>query len=438
MINRSNPLVSIIVPVYNAETYLNRCIDSICNQQYKNFELLLIDDGSTDQSAQILDSYAAQDSRIHVYHRDNCGVSATRNYALSLCKGDYIQFLDSDDWIPSDSTKLLVRCAIEQDCDLVIADFYRVVGERISQKGDIEIDHLLTRQEFANYMMENPADFYYGVLWNKLYRTDIIRDNQLRMDSDISWCEDFLFNLEYIRHSNTFYALQAPVYYYFKRKGSLVSQSFSISNTIKTKLNIFDYYNQFYKDTYEEADYENIRLHVYSFLFAAAKDNHLPPVPMPGIQKLGKERVNVVDDAVQLDSITGELYRSRKLLERLCESIAAKHNITTEEVLFLFVLHQNIHINSVSMLADLSGYSRRKTMVLLQRLSKREMIQITNRTRSIIDISFLAPVQPVLAELDTITQDYDHTIYDHFTPDEIAVYQQFQLRIKNNIADALH
>lgn len=433
----AKPLVSIIVPVYNAQDYLARCIDSILHQEYKNYELLLVDDGSTDSSGEILDNYAKNDNRINVYHRKNCGVSSTRNFALSLCKGEYIQFLDSDDWIPPDSTKLLVRCALEQQCDLVIADFYRVVGERISQKGDIEDDHLLTRQEFANYMVENPADFYYGVLWNKLYRAQIIKEHHIRMDSNISWCEDFLFNLEYIRHSNTFYALQAPVYYYFKRKGSLVSQEFSISNTIKTKLNVFDYYNQFYKDTYKEEDYENIRLHVYSFFFASAKDNTLPPIPMKGVQKLGKERSKVIEEAIRLDGIAGELYRMRKLFERLCGTIAAKNNLTLEEVVVLFMLVQNIHINSVTTLADLCGYSKRKTASLLQRLVKRKFIQITNRSRSIIDISLLGPAQVVLADMNTIPEDFSHICFEHFTEDEIRMYHLLTDIIKKNTEDIL-
>ena len=148
--------------------------------------------------------YAAADARITVIHKENTGVSDSRNLAISQACGTYLQFLDSDDWITPDATKLFVRAAIEHDCDLVIADFYRVVGERVSYKGDIEDDGVLTREEFAAHMMENPADFYYGVLWNKLYRRDLVEKYHLRMDVSVNWCEDFLFNLEYILHANVF------------------------------------------------------------------------------------------------------------------------------------------------------------------------------------------------------------------------------------------
>ena len=155
-----NPTVSIIVPVYNAEDYITRCIESIISQEYTDFELLLVNDGSRDASGAICDAFASRDSRIQVIHKENTGVSDSRNIAISQARGTYIQFLDSDDWITPDATKLLVRSAKEYHCDLVIADFYRVAGERVSHKGDIEDDTVMTKEEFAAHMMENPADYY--------------------------------------------------------------------------------------------------------------------------------------------------------------------------------------------------------------------------------------------------------------------------------------
>ena len=191
-----HPIVSIIVPVYNAEKTLARCVDSILNQTYQDYELLLVNDGSTDSSGGLCDSYAARDQRVRVFHKENAGVSNARNLALAQARGTYLQFLDSDDWITPEATLSLVRAAEDHQCDLIISDFYRVVGERVSHKGDIDEDSVLTREEYAAHMMENPADFYYGVLWNKLYRREIVEAHHLRMDPEISWCEDFMFNLE--------------------------------------------------------------------------------------------------------------------------------------------------------------------------------------------------------------------------------------------------
>lgn len=259
-----NPVLSIIVPVYNAENYLNRCVDSILNQEYADFELILADDGSTDSSGDICDSYAVRDPRVRVIHKANSGVSDTRNQAMAQARGTYIQFLDSDDWITPDASKLLVRTAENYHCDLVVADFYRVSGNRVSHKGDIEDDVVLTREGYAAHMMENPADFYYGVIWNKLYRRDIIEKNHLKMNTELNWCEDFLFNLEYILHAETFFALQTPIYYYVKTKGSLVSQNATLLNTVRTKLTVFEYYNQFYKQDAHRGNHAQKEVHPFN------------------------------------------------------------------------------------------------------------------------------------------------------------------------------
>ena len=144
-----NPVGSSIVPVYNAERTLNRCIDSVLHQEYKNVELILINDGSTDQSGEICRTYAAEDPRVRLIAKGNTGVSDSRNRGLEAAGGEYIQFLDSDDWITPDATRLLVGCAQRSQCDLVVADFYRVVGDKLAHKGSIQENAILTLQEYA-------------------------------------------------------------------------------------------------------------------------------------------------------------------------------------------------------------------------------------------------------------------------------------------------
>ena len=117
----ANPMITMIIPVYNAERTIARCIDSVLKQEYTNFELLIVDDGSTDNSGAICDSYEEKDSRIRVIHQENSGVSASRNLALSLARGTYVQFLDSDDWITPNAMRLLSNAALTFHCDMVIS-----------------------------------------------------------------------------------------------------------------------------------------------------------------------------------------------------------------------------------------------------------------------------------------------------------------------------
>ena len=430
------PTVSIIVPVYNAEATLRRCVDSILTQQYTDFELLLVDDGSTDASGVICDEYAAQDTRVHAIHQENAGVSTARNRALDQAQGVYLQFLDSDDWITADATRSLVRAAEAHRCDLVIADFYRVVGERLSRKGDIDEDAVLTREEYAAHMMENPADFYYGVLWNKLYRREIVEKHRLRMDPEISWCEDFLFNLEYIRRAERFYALQVPIYYYVKTKGSLATQGLTVSKTVKMKLTVFEYYQQFFKTVLDEEEYERSRLKVYRFLVDAAGDGAVSPLPTA--RKLGSERVRACAGGLLGEGCLCDAFRERKLLESHLETAALKNGLTLQDAQLLLALHQLSQPCTRRELADFLNLSRSSLALALQRLTSKGLLEREAASDS-------EERQPVLTpESDSILQDLELAAADcqairmaDFSPEEQAQYQAMAQRITRNIQKSL-
>lgn len=432
------PKVSIIVPVYNAEKSIGRCIDSILNQEYTDFELLLMDDGSKDASGAICDEYAAKDARVKVIHKANSGVSDTRNQALDLAGGTYLQFLDADDWITPNATRLLVEAAEQHHCDMVIADFYRVVGERVSHKGAIEEEGILTKEAFATQMMENPADFYYGVLWNKLFRREIVEKYKLRMDSAISWCEDFMFNLEYIRHCEVFYALQVPIYYYVKTKGSLASQGMSISKTIKMKLMVFEYYNDFYKQVLTEEDYEKNRIQVYKFLVDAAGDGFVPPAILPWAKKLGEERMSASQEAVESDGVLMEEYRNRKLLDYYMEPVAIKNELSVEEIRVIFYLAQNQTFANRKELADFIGMGSRSLTIVLQKLFQKKMVQVTKkRGRELLQIKFLPESAAILEELSGVQEKYDQARFTGFTQEERKQYERLSERMKQNIQKIL-
>ena len=461
------PMVSIIVPIYNAEQYLRRCVDSILNQEYTDFEVFLVNDGSTDSSGDICEEYGNKDTRVIVIQKENTGVSDSRNLALDRARGKYLQFLDSDDWITPDATRLFVRAAEEYGCDMVISDFYRVVGERLSPKGDIEEEGVLTREEFAAHMMENPADFYYGVLWNKLYRRDIVVEHKLRMDTDISWCEDFMFNLEYIRYAKVFYALHAPIYYYVKRKGSLASQGINISKTVKMKLNVFEYYNNFYKHVLEEEDYEKNRLQVYRFFIDAAGDGTVPPSILPGSKKLGDERVFVNTQILQAEGPAGEDYRKRKLLEHYLEPVALKGDLKVMDVCLLLCLCEKHEWDSRRELADFAGITRTNLTSGLQRLTMKGFLKVEevkepkpskkdkttgkNKMKAAemaetkrkgrggrIAVTILPAADAVMKELEMAQRDYDAARFAGFTEEELIKYAELSEKIKENTKNILY
>ena len=434
------PAVTIIIPVYNAETTLRRCVESVLAQEFTDFELLLADDGSRDGSGALCDEFAARDPRVRVFHRENAGVSAARNFCLDQARGRCLQFLDADDWITSDATKLLVRAMEEHACDLVVSDFYRVVGERVSHKGDIDEAQVLSREEYAAHMMENPADFYYGVLWNKLYRREIVERHHLRMDTAVSWCEDFMFNLEYIRRAETFFALQVPVYYYVKTKGSLCTQGISISRTIQTKLMVFEYYNRFYKSVLDEEDYEKQRLKIYRFLVDAAEDGGIPPTA----KRLGSERVRAFPGALEGQGFLFDSFRERKLLDYYLEPAALKNGLSLPEARLMLHLRQTDSCTRRE-LADLAGLSRGRLPVLLNRLEGRGLVSAVERPlperkrgrERRLEITFPPAAGPVLEDLAEAWEDFSSARFAGFTPEERERYEEFSGRIQENIRDVL-
>lgn len=450
-------MVSMIVPVYNSEKTLSRCIDSILNQTYRDFELILLNDGSTDTSGEICDAYAKRDSRVRVVHKENTGVSDTRNRGIDLARGEYLQFLDSDDWITPDATTLFVRTATEQQCDMVISQFYRVIGEHVSQKGAIDEDGLMDRSTYANHMMQKPADFYYGVLWNKFYKRSIITEHRLRMDQSISWCEDFMFNLEYVRHTQTIYAMKVPVYYYVKTKGSLVSQGMSMKKMIRMKRTVFACYNDFYKDVFDEAEYEKRRIQIYRFLIEAAGDGEVAPLILPGSYRLGAERTSVSTAVQEGEGFFFDIYRERKLQERLFDAIALKNELQVADIKLLYYLSQPHENCTFQEMASMLNIPRRELSQAIQRLLAKEMIEVRSRVKNrgkertkntekpqeerkrtrLREYVVRAEADALLSEILSAINDFEQLQYEGFSQEEIRMYEMLNEKRNQNIRNAI-
>lgn len=438
----NTPIVSIIVPVYNAakplgenKTVLHRCIDSILNQEYRDYELIVVDDGSKDESGKILDEYATKDERINVIHKENSGVSNTRNLAIQNARGKYIQFLDADDWITTDATKSLVRTMEESKTDLVIADFYRVVGENTSHKGRIDSDKVLTRDEFADYMIQNPADYYYGVLWNKLYKKSIIDTYHLKMDASLSWSEDFIFNLEYLLHVKHVAPLQLPIYYYVKTEGSLVSQSrFDIRNIVDMKLSVIKYYDNFYKSIYDEKEYARKRPEILSFLVGFATDDSAISF---STKKLGEEIIPVAKLSDHKQDAILHNYYTTKLLERLLQRISTETGLSSNE---LIVIHYLSCFPNSNVTKDMSLFTDINQFLLVPLLEKLVFNEYVTRVKSSDFETYYSLTQKaksITKQLNQLTQDFDSIRFAGIEPSTQKLLQSTEETIYENIRQKL-
>ena len=194
------PLVSVIVPVYNASSHVARCLESIRKQTYKNLEIIVVNDGSQDASLPVCQMFARVDERIVLIDQANSGVSATRNLAIGMAKGKYLQFVDSDDYLDPNATQLMVDKAEGNQADMVIAHYFRVERvlvppakegaepqerEVIDRYGFLS-EGFYSKVDFAKNLMQEPASFYYGVMWNKLYRRDIVHIHAIRCSEELT------------------------------------------------------------------------------------------------------------------------------------------------------------------------------------------------------------------------------------------------------------
>ena len=206
------PKISVIVPVYKAEKYLHRCVDSILAQTFTNFELLLINDGSPDNSGVICDEYAQKDSRVRVFHKENGGVSAARNLGLDNATGEYITFCDADEYVGAEWL-MAYSDAMMHNTDLTIQGYHIIDGEKIilkhlpSQKG-------YTLDAKRNLIISLMSESIYGYLWVKLFRRKVIEENKIRFDIKSAFREDEQFLSKYLKHTTSFCCIDKANYFY--------------------------------------------------------------------------------------------------------------------------------------------------------------------------------------------------------------------------------
>ena len=206
-----NIRVSIIVPVYNMEQYLRRCLDSLAVQTLREMEFILVDDGSHDGSGAICDEYAQRDGRFVVVHKENEGVSAARNTGIALARGEYIGFADADDWVEADMFERMVECAQTSGADVAMCDAVTVYSDGRKESDTITRmpeSGTLTRETMSPALLLELA----GSVWRCIYSTKLIREHELRFPTGVKFSEDRIFNLYAMGRANQVFYKKEPYY----------------------------------------------------------------------------------------------------------------------------------------------------------------------------------------------------------------------------------
>lgn len=219
-------MVSVIVPAYNIEEYLPRCLDSILNQSYRDLEIILVDDGSTDSTGVICDEYAEKDSRVVVIHKENGGVSAARNDGMNIASGEYVSFVDGDDWIDREMYETLYKNAIDHNADISCCGIAQKQQDgRITSLADNQF-YYLSQEQLIQGFFDNPLikETMYGP-YNKLFRRELLKNHSFNVHLAIG--EDLLFVFTCLERAKKVVLDNRPIYWYVKREGSATTSGFS-------------------------------------------------------------------------------------------------------------------------------------------------------------------------------------------------------------------
>ena len=222
-------MISVIVPVYKVEKYLDKCLDSILRQTYQDFELILVDDGSPDRCGAMCDAWAEKDKRIQVVHKANGGLSDARNTGISRARGEYLLFVDSDDWIDRDMLKTLHSLAVESGAELTCCNFVRVNEDSFLTRDIVHVAPGILSQDdyWRQCFAQKKERTYYEVAWNKLYKRELFREARFSLGKIH---EDSLILYDIISQCRTIALSDRVGYYYLQRPDGIMGRERSLDN----------------------------------------------------------------------------------------------------------------------------------------------------------------------------------------------------------------
>ncbi|MTO62516.1 glycosyltransferase, partial [Turicibacter sanguinis] len=243
----THDLISIIIPVYNVEKYLPECLESILKQTYRNLEIILINDGSTDRSGIICNEYSEKDNRIVVKHIENSGVARARNIGLDLAKGKYIGFVDSDDYINEIMYESLYKNLIKENADIAICSAYSVYDKKIVHKKYEDIYLVMNSSETFTYMLK---DGYFGIgIWDKFFKAEILKKYEFPNGKTNGEELELLYKV--ICDSNVIVYSSTPLYYYRQRNNSAIHQR-KLNNGLPDSMKkMHNYVSKIHKNLYQ-------------------------------------------------------------------------------------------------------------------------------------------------------------------------------------------
>ena len=318
-----NPLISVIVPIYNVEKYLEKCITSLINQSFTDFELILVDDGSPDNCGKICDDFKEKDSRIKVIHLENGGVCRARNKGMELATGDFYVFVDSDDWVEKDFMKDFVD-HIEDDETLIIQDCNRDNDEKSETHFfGFQNKSFVLKEDFGKLFHENAHYVPGGYPWNKLYSAKIIKENNLQFDPAIKLADDEKWNFEYLVHIKKLKFVENANYHYIYNPGSISNQARPFERELTRfafKAKFFDFALKNYQ--LSEADKKKVTAEVERHF----RINILDRIYKKEVSK--EERISRLKEIAKLPESTLHLLQSDLKFRKLDYAILRSKNVT--------------------------------------------------------------------------------------------------------------
>lgn len=253
-------MISVIMPAYNSEMYISEAIESVINQSYKNFELIIVDDGSTDRTPEIIDKYAKTDLRIKVFHRENAGVSSARNFALQNICGEYVTFIDSDDIYYTDRLKIMLEIFEQHPkCDAIFADFKEFKGDiSINDTVGLSKTELIDKDILKNVISDTKKHF----VWNAMLKSAVAKKEKF---APIRFAEDFCYTRDCARHFKQIAVLDKVLYYYRRDNGNAMTYHFLTEKYVPDFMELVENIYSFCKSNQlEDVFYKKMVAHEYA------------------------------------------------------------------------------------------------------------------------------------------------------------------------------